>query len=453
MKPFPPDLESASARTLVQALATRKVSALELCDATIARIEQRNGAINAVVVHDFERARDQARAADVALARGERRPLLGMPMTVKESFNVAGLPTTWGFEFARTLPPAAQDAAAVSRLKAAGAVIMGKTNVALALGDFESCNPIYGRTLNPLNPERSPGGSSGGSAAALACAMVPLELGSDAGGSIRVPAHFCGVYGHKPTYGLIPMSGHHVPGYPTAPDILSTVGPLARSADDLDLALDVLAGPDADKDRAWRLELPAAHAMRPGDLRVLVLDEHPSASTSREVRDAVHEAGQRLAAAGAQVHAASHGLPDLGAIQQIYVKLLLTIMTRGAPDAPAPISAHEWLGLLDRRLLLRRQWAAFFANVDVVLAPPFGTAAFKHLHAPDWEHAMLDIDGQPTPYRDQLAWSGIASVPGLPATVAPVTRTVCGLPLGVQIIGAPWADRTTIAVARWLTAP
>ncbi|MGO4151651.1 amidase family protein [Cupriavidus sp. YAF13] len=443
------DLDTASATQLVQALAARQVGALELCNAAIARIEQRDGSINAVVVRDFERARDQARAADVALQRGERRPLLGVPMTVKESFNVAGLPTTWGFAFASALP-VAEDAVAVARLKAAGAVILGKTNVAFALGDYESNNPVYGRTRHPLDAARTPGGSSGGAAAALAAGMVPLELGSDIGGSIRVPAHFCGVHGHKPTHGLLPVRGHQFPGYQAAPDVLSAIGPLARTAADLELALDVLAGPDTDEAQAYRLALPPARFSDIRDLRVLALSEHPSARTGADVRRALGDVAIRLARAGAHVEYASALLPDIAVLHEEYAKLLMTIVTRGAPDAPPCMSAHEWLFLLDRRMHLRSDWSRLFASFDVVIAPPFGTAAFEHIPALDWEHTTLSVDGEPSLYREQLAWSGLATLAGLPATVAPVAATASGLPLGVQIIGPLLGDRTTIAVARWL---
>ncbi|QNK65632.1 amidase family protein [Variovorax sp. PAMC26660] len=444
-----PDIETASASQLIQALATRQIGALELCDATIARIEDRDRHINAVVVRDFERAREQARAADAALGRGERRPLLGLPMTVKESFNVAGLPTTWGFEFARSLP-VTEDAVAVARLKTAGAVILGKTNLALALGDYESNNPVYGRTLHPLDATRTPGGSSGGSAAALASGMVSLELGSDIGGSIRVPAHFCGVHGHKPSHGLLPTRGHQFPGYEAASDVLSVIGPLARSAADLELALDVLAGPDTGEAMAYRLELPRARWPDARGLRVLALTEHPSARTGTDARRAVEDVAARLAKGGARIAHASALLPDLSALQDDYAKLLVTIVTRGAPHPPASISAHEWLRLLDRRLQLRKRWHLLFESFDVVIAPPFGTAAFEHIDAPDWEHTTLTIDGEPSLYREQLAWSGVATVAGLPSTVAPAGKTAQGLPLGVQIIGPALEDRTTIAVARWL---
>jgi len=186
---------------LVEALQRRKMSAVELTDHVISRIEALDPQINAVVVRDFDRARDAAKNADTALSRGERRSLLGIPMVVKESFNVAGLPTTWGIPAFKDWTPK-EDAVAVKRLKAAGAVVLGKTNVPLVLGDWQSYNDIYGTTNNPWDTGRTPGGSSGGSAAALAAGFGSLSLGSDIGGSLRVPAHYCGVCAHKPTLGL-----------------------------------------------------------------------------------------------------------------------------------------------------------------------------------------------------------------------------------------------------------
>lgn len=237
-------LDYRSATDLAAMLTARQVSAVELLHHSIARIEALDAGINAVVVHDFDRAHDAAVAADTALARGERRPLLGVPMTVKEAYNIAGLPTTWG------IPPfkdwrASQDAVVVARLKDAGAVILGKTNVPVGLNDWQSYNPIYGTTNNPWDRGRTAGGSSGGSAASLAAGYVSLEMGSDIGGSIRVPAHFCGVYGHRPTHGLVPRRGHDVPTAETPSFVdMAVAGPLARSAADLSLALDIVAGPD-----------------------------------------------------------------------------------------------------------------------------------------------------------------------------------------------------------------
>ena len=439
------DLLDQPATALVEALAARRVSAAELTDQAIARIEARDGPINAVVVRDFERARDQARAADEALARGERRALLGLPMTVKESHNVGGLPTTWGFEHARGFV-APQDSVGVERLKAAGAVILGKTNVPVALADWQSVNPIYGRTSNPYSLDRSPGGSSGGAAAALAAGMVPLEFGSDIGGSIRVPAAFCGVFGHKPSFDLVPLRGHAPPGLDGAGIALAVVGPLARTAADLELAMSVLAGPDAEMARGYHLDLPAARHARLADYRVLLLTEHPLAATDSEIRDALEALAGGLEAKGAKVVRASARLPDLAAAHGLYGRMMDVAMSRGGPQ-PSSASAHDWLGMLDAQVFLRRAWAALFEEVDVVLAPVMGAVAFPHtVVGPETAHGLI-INGRPTPYFDQLAWPGMATLANLPATAIPIGRTRGGLPIGAQLIGPYLEDLTTLGFA------
>ena len=438
------DLDS-TATELVAALAAKQVSALELAEAAIARIEDRDRAINAVVVRDFDRAREAATAADAALARGERRPLLGLPMTVKESHNVAGLPTTWGFEPFRgwTAPT---DSVAVARLKGAGAVILGKTNVPPMLSDWQSNNPIYGRTVNPWDPSRSAGGSSGGSAAALAAGMIPLELGSDIGGSIRVPAAFNGVYGHKPSYNLIPTRGHAPPGIDGAPVPIAVVGPMARSAADLQLALDVLAGPDADEAVGYRLDLPRPRHERLDDYRVLILDRIPDAPLDSEIRGALDDLADKLQALGATVIRKPELLPDPARAREVFGAILETAMSRGRPDAK-PVDAHAWMGLLDGQLALRRQWAELFKDIDVVLAPVFATAAFPHVDEPDWGKRTLTIDGKQVPYFSSMAWPAVPLVANLPATAAPIGFTRGGLPIAVQVIGPYLEDRTTIGFA------
>ncbi|MFL5297838.1 MAG: amidase family protein [Phenylobacterium sp.] len=436
----------SSAGDLVAALAARKVSALELADEAIARVETRDTAINAVVVRDFDRARQAAREADAALARGERGPLLGLPMTVKESHNIAGLPTTWGIAEAKDWI-ASSDSVGVTRLKAAGAVILGKTNVPVFLADFQTVNPVYGRTNNPWDLSRGPGGSSGGGAAAVAAQMIPLEFGSDIGGSIRNPAHFCGIYGHKPSYGLVPLRGHQPPFVPDGgvDVVLAVVGPLARTAADLERALDVLAGPDDLDATGYQLALPPPRRLKLAEHRVLVIDEHPSAGVDAEIRAGLNGLADRLAALGAKVSRGSPLTPDLAQERRDYGAMLDVAMSRGRPGVQT-ISAHEWMGLLDGQMASRRRWAALFEAFDVVLTPVMGVAAFEPIDQPAQDRKLI-IDGEPTPYFDQLGWAGMATYPNLPATVAPLGQTKAGLPFGVQIIGPYLEDRTSIAFA------
>ena len=440
------DLAGATAGELARALASRQVSAAELAEAAIGRIEALDGPINAVVVRDFDRARDQAKAADAALARGERGALLGVPMTVKESHGVAGLPITWGAEIFKGAV-ASEDSVAVARLKAAGAVILGKTNIPPFLSDWQSVNPIYGRTGNPWDLERSPGGSSGGGAAALAAGMVPLEFGSDIGGSIRVPAALCGVYGHKPSFDLIPAKGHSPPGATGAPPPLAVVGPLARTAPDLALALEVTAGPLPAMAKAYRLDLPKARHDRLADHRVLVLDHHPSAETEDEIVAALHRRADDLEALGVRVTRGSALVPDLAAGQELYGRLLGTAMARRGPPPPQVVSAFDWMDMLDAQLAIRQQWSTLFESFDVVLTPAFGTVAFPHNDEPDPGKRTLTINGHETPYFAQLAWAGPASVGCLPSTVVPMGLTKGGLPIGAQVLGGFLEDRTTIGFA------
>ncbi|MDE2356478.1 MAG: amidase [Alphaproteobacteria bacterium] len=442
------------AHELASALAARKVGAVELFDAAVARIEAGDGAINAVVVRDFDRAREAAKAADAALARGERAPLLGVPMTVKEAFDIEGLPTTWGLAPFRDHRPSA-DATVVARLKAAGAVILGKTNVPPYLSDWQSANPIYGRTNNPRDLTRSPGGSSGGSAAALAAGLVSLEYGSDIGGSIRVPSAFCGVVGHKPSYELVPQTGHKPPGVEGGlPPPIGVVGPLARTITDLELALDVTAGPDGEAAAGYRLQLPAPRMTSAQGLRVLVLTRHPLAPADHEIVEAVEAAAAALEAGGAKILRQSDRLPDLVLAHRTYLRVLMTVMSRGAPPTADTPNAHAYLEGLDIQADLRRQWRALFEEVDVILAPVLGTVAFPHMDgAGDWSGRVLTINGREEPFGDQLAWVGMASFGCLPATALPVGKTKAGLPIGAQIIGPYLGDRTCLAVARLIEGP
>jgi amidase len=444
------DYATAGAGEMADALAARRVSAVELFEAAVARIEAVDGPINAVVVRDFDRAHDAAKAADAALARGERAPLLGVPVTVKEAFNVAGLPTTWGLEPFKDWI-ADEDAVVVTRLKAAGAVIVGKTNVPPNLADWQSANPIYGRTNNPHDLTRSPGGSSGGSAAALAAGMVPLEFGSDIGGSIRIPSAFCGVFGHKPSYGVVPGRGHQPPGVTGLSPPLNVVGPMARSVDDLELALDVTAGPADAEAQGYRLHLPGPRQARLADFRVLMLPAHPLAPVDAEIHAALETLATSLEAAGSRVLWSSPLVPDLAASHRTYLAILLTALSRGAPPGPNALSAQAYLDALDDQAAIRRQWAALFQDFDIVIAPTLGMVAFPHFDpGVDWPDRRLTINGETASFGDQLAWAGVATLANLPVTATPIGKTRQGLPIGAQIIGPYLGDRTTLAFARMI---
>lgn len=451
-------LGHAGATKLAAAVRTKSVSALELTDAAIARIEALDGPINAVVVRDFDRARDQARQVDLGVAKGADLPLAGVPMTVKESFNVAGLPTTFGLEFARDYRPT-QDADAVRRLKDAGAIILGKTNVPAGLTDYQSDNPIYGRTNNPHDLSRSPGGSSGGSAAALAAGMVPLELGSDAGGSIRVPASFCGVYGHLSSFDIISLEGFGPPGGGLIAQgrNWAAAGPMARDPADLALALGVLAGVEGRNAVAYRLALPLPRHGRLPDYRVLVLTGHPTASVDSEIVAAIDELAANLERAGASVSRESELLPSLAETQALVEKFIEVARARmpslGGP--PPKVTVADYVDCITAQEVIRRQWDAFFQAFDVVIAPCYATPAFPHISEPDpWPglNRTLRIDGADVPYAPQHAWALMAGMPQLPATVAPIGRTGGGLPIGAQFIGPFLEDLTTIAFAGMVSA-
>ena len=459
---------------LVEALQARRISASELVEHTIARIEALDQRLNAVVVRDFKRARETAKAADVALARGERRPLLGVPITIKESFNITGLPTTYGVPRFKDFVPK-EDAVLVSRVKSAGAVILGKTNVPLLLNDLQSYNDVYGTTNNPWDLSRAPGGSSGGSAAALAAGFGPLSFGSDIGGSLRVPAHYCGIYAHKPTLGLVPDRGHSPPPLPALQreSDLSVVGPMARTAADLALALDVVAGPDEEREGiGYRLAL---RPVRHDDLRrfrILVIDTHPLIPSGTAVRNALNGLSERLAKLGGKLAHASPLLPDLSESTRLYMKLLFSVTGANSPPAlydemrrsaetltpdddslaaertrGAIMSHRDWIAARVARVQLQQQWAALFREWDIVLCPISPTPAFPHDHSLTAAR-RIEIDGKQYPYLDALlVWPGLATLPGLPATAAPVGRSESGLPIGVQIVGPYLEDHTTIAFA------
>jgi len=459
---------------LSAALKAKKVSAVELAQDAIDRVERHDGKINAMCVRDFDRAMEAARGADAARARGEDKPLLGLPVTVKESYNVAGLPTTWGF------PPqkdfvAKEDALTITRIKDAGGVILGKTNVPLGLGDWQSYNDIYGTTNNPYDLARTPGGSSGGSSAALAAGYGPLSIGSDIGGSLRVPAFHCGIYAHKPTFALVPIRGHTPPPLPPLPfdRDLSVIGPMARGAADLSLLLDAMAGPDPlEAGKAYRLDLPKARHGALKDFRILLIDSDPLLPTDKDVRSAIENLATNLGKAGVKVTRQSPLLPDFAASSRLYMRILMSLL--GAtfpPDIYAgaqagvaqlkpddmslraerlrgiTLSHRDWVLADGGRTRLRAQWRELFRSFDVVICPIMPTPTYVQDQSPEQEDRHINIDGKDYPYPDQLAWPGIATLPGLPSTAVPLGLTSQGLPVGAQIVG-PWLeDRTPLKLA------
>ncbi|WP_290058657.1 amidase [Amycolatopsis solani] len=459
-----------SAGELAAALRAGEVTSTQLTDDAIAAIERDDKGVNAICVPDFDRARAAARDADQALARGEDRPLLGIPVTVKESYDMAGLPTTWGMPQHRDFVPA-EDAVQVSRLKAAGAVVLGKTNVPLGLQDIQSFNDIYGTTTNPWDPERTSGGSSGGSAAALASGFGALSIGSDLAGSLRTPAHFCGIHAHKPTLGLVATRGMVPPLAPALPVELdlAVAGPMARTARDLTLLLDVMAGPDPlTHGKAYDVTLPPARHERLGDFRVLVIEDHPLIPTGAAVRAGVNRVAGALAEAGARVERHSPLLPDLAEAATLYMQLLISgAIARFPIESLAELqsratgldavrlramafSHHEWLEANNGRELHRQSWRRFFAEFDAVVCPITPTPAFPHDHHPNPMERRIDVDGVAYPYFDQLVWAGLATMPGLPATAIPAGRSPEGLPVGVQLLGPMFEDRTPLRLAELL---
>ena len=458
-----------SAVQLAKAVRTGAISSVELLKAYLDRVDTFNPSLNAVVIDDRARALKDAKAADRALAAGKPvGPLHGVPMTVKESFNIPGQQTTWGFPNLKG-NVATTDAVAVARLRAAGAVVFGKTNIPMALADLQSFNDVYGTTNNPWDLTRGPGGSSGGSAAALAAGITGLEYGSDIGGSIRNPAAYCGVYGHKPTYGIVPKRGQTTRDDLVHEGDISVIGPMARTAEDLALGLKVTAGPDQLAAAGLKLALPAPPASLKG-LRVAVwLDQPDIAPVDAAVCAQIEMAATALKKAGAKVSYTARPDFDIASAHDTYMRLLMGLMSVGRPDFADMVARSESLAGDDsqyaqqlrystarhndfaiaenRRDLLRWAWHAFFRDYDVVLAPITITPAFLHDHSMPMAARTVPVNGAQVPYFAQTFWAGLAIASYLPSTVAPVGKAPSGLPVGMQIMGAEYADRTTIWVA------
>ena len=464
------DIAFSSAKRLASMIRRRRIGCLELLDHYLARVDNFNPRLNAIVETAIPAARDRARDADRALAKGESwGPLHGVPITVKDSFDVEGMPTTWGVPEFRDCVATA-NAVSVDRLLAAGAVLFGKTNVPIWLADAQAFNAIHGRTVSPWNADLTPGGSSGGASAALAAGLTGLELGSDIASSIRTPAALCGLFGHKPTFGICPTRGHTVKGNLAPLDIL-VIGPLARSADDLALSLSLISGPDGIDGGGYRLTLPPPRKKRLGDFKVGIVLDHPTASVEGAVKDRLQALADFLAAQGARVSDSARPAIELDDVHRTFDVLLRSATSARHGDeerdgiaadlAALPpgtdskqsrmmrgitLSHRDWLLLNEQRHRMRWKWHEYFQDYDLLLCPVLCTAAFPHSDTPPYERSMT-VDGRERTFMEQIFWSGYSGVSYLPASVAPIGLTGDGRPVGVQIVGPHCGDRSCIAFA------
>jgi amidase len=469
------DIAFYSAAKLVRMIRAKKIGCVELLDHYAARMRRHNPKLNAIVATRLPAARRAAVKADALLRRRGAKPgpLHGLPMTIKESFDLIGMPSTWGLAALRK-HTAKSHAIVVQRLLDAGANLFGKTNVPVYLADWQSFNPVYGTTNNPWDLGRTPGGSSGGSAAALAAGLSALEYGSDIGASIRNPAHYCGVFGHKPTYRIVSPRGQALFGNVAEADI-SVVGPLARSADDLAIALQVTAGPDLIDSAGWKLALPPARQKHFRDFRVAVLLSDRSAEVDASVQALIRDAARFAAKRGAKLSFTARPDIDPNDAHRVYVQLLRYATSGRQTEAQyrrfmkrrpklraddrsyeaefvrgTTLAPREWSALNEKRHRMRMAWARFFEDWDVLLCPTATTAAFPHMHTGErWERMIL-VNGKPQPTTTQMFWAGYSGMAYLPSTVAPVGLTREGLPVGVQIVGPQYADYTTIRFAQLL---
>lgn len=465
------DLVFKSAVEQGRLLQTGKISPRELLEACLTQYARHNAAVNAVVVTDIARAQHAADASAKRLKAGNPlSPFDGVPMTAKESFDWTGTPSTFGDPALRNNFPEI-DAEAIQRMTAAGAVMYGKTNVPLDLSDWQSFNAIYGTTNNPWNLGRTPGGSSGGSAAALATGMSALELGSDIGASIRNPAHYCGLFGHKPTYGVVPYRGQMRPGMVMPADI-TVAGPLARSAKDLSAMMDVLVGEVSPESRAISISLPKAPQKSLKDFRVAVKVESPVSEVDAAVRNKILALAERLSLRVAKIsHSAQPGFSD-HENYEIFITLLRATAARKATDAEYEayvakaaklshsdksyvammsrafaLSHRDWLKVNERRHHMRMAWDAFFEDWDVLLCPIAASTAFPHDHVGERHERLITVNGKRVSTIDQRFWAGYSGAYYLPSTMAPLGLAPDGLPVGVQIITRQYGDTTALKFA------
>jgi amidase len=462
---------TASLRQLLAELASQEFSSLELLDAQLDAVARGDGDTNVLCTVDADGARAEAQRCDDERARGHHRGVLhGLPITIKDTWETAGLLTTAGAPALRNHVPQ-RDADVVANLKHAGAIVFGKTNVPIYASDHQSHNELFGLSRNPYDLSRTPGGSSGGAAGAVAMGFSALEVGSDIGGSIRLPSHCCGVAGHKPTWGLISTRGH-VPGDPgeLAQVDINVGGPIVRHAADLQLALDVLIAthgfggvPGA--------SLPPPRPITLRGLRIATWFDDVVAPVDDAYRSQLEHLAGELSRQGSQITPIALPGVDVAAAHDDYLWLIDAVdgarlgddeWNRAARTAdglqldsatPAQLcmrrhtqSHRQWMQVNERRCRVMAAWDVLFCDVDIVLAAVAPTEAFVHqIEVPYWERT-LPVNGTKRPYSDLLFWAGIATAPLLPATVVRIGQ-VGSVPVGVQCIGPRWSDRTTIAMA------
>ncbi len=445
------DILPLTAAELAAKIKQRVFSAVDVLEFYLDRYTRFNDSINAVIFVDLDSARAQAAQIDADIEAGRPvGPLAGVPMTIKDAFEVTGMTCEVGVK-AYQGRKSDRDAYVVERLKAAGAVIYGKTNTPYLCSDWQSFNDLHGTTNNPWNLAHTPGGSSGGSAAALASGMIALEYGSDIGGSIRVPAHFCGLFGHKPSYGIVPTRGHVPPPHGSrSQDDLSVVGPLGRCVDDIALLLELTIGLERPRAAAFQLQLQGPRAQTASDLRFAVWSNNVACPVASDIEKAIERAADSLVNAGA-TRLDEKPPFDLEEHHQVYSFLLNAVMSaQTSKDGSSGVPHGEWIRMNERRARYLDQWMELFTKVDVVLCPVTARAAVPHTQDRDFFARRMQVDGQDRSYNDLLLWPGVPTNCGLPATSAPLGLDQDGLPIGMQIIAPPFEDQTSLAVAALL---
>jgi amidase len=441
------DIVFSTTSQWAEMIRTRQISAREALEAHLAQINHYNPALNAINLIDAEKAAEQAQAADDALARGEVwGPLHGVPFTLKDAHSTAGMRTTVGFPpLANHVPK--EDSTVAARLKAAGGVLIGKTNVPVMLGDYQTNNPLFGRTNNPWDLERTSGGSSGGAAAALAAGMTPFEIGTDLSSSIRIPAHFCGVYGLKPTERRVSLAGlvPNPQGLPRPIRIMSSIGPMARLIDDLALLYRIIAGPDSHDTEVQPLPVGPIPELAFRQLRIAFAPTFPGFPIAADIRSAIETLAAELSKSGAVVEEAA--LPGLDFYEELSSTGELTGMMLGTlqPESrEEPVTLAQYFKALDRRDKSILAWEEFFQSWDALLCPPSMVTAFPHCEP----GTDVQVDGQSVSYWLVGAHGAIFNYTGHPAVVLPYALDHDELPIGVQLVGKRWNESRLLGVAK-----